>query len=359
MTVLVFAVVAGPWVGLISKAKGRLTIGDSGRLAAAWCVNGADIFNPVADPSIYHAGDASAHFKHAGTLLSREPIAFYYNDGIYGTLPQWYDASYWSDGLTPRFVLHDTLATVRRSMAALYRIADIHLQLLVFFAAPLLFGFAVRRKSLADPTLVGMALLALALIATYMTVLLEARYIVFSLTMLGALFAGSCVSSKLTDVKPFHIAVLLIAATVFLGQLQEVVAHRRELQQQNGIGPLGGIYDISVQSAGAALRAQFPEGSEVACMGGEACFKDPYWARYGGVRITGIIDTSHGLSIIAADGAASVDDDCFALDRHPDVLDVLREHKIRAIVARFDNETPCSTTWKKLGAGSSFYYRVL
>lgn len=359
MTILVFAVVAGPWIGAISRAKGRLTFGDSGRLTSAWVVNGADLFNPVNDPSIYHPGHASAHFKHAGTLLSRDPVSFYFNDGIYGTLPQWYDASYWEAGLSPRFVPHDTIAAIRRNMAALYRIADVHLQLVVFFCAPLLFGFALWRGSLTNPTLTGMAILAMALIAAYMTVLMEGRYIVFSLMMFAALFAGSCVSAKPANARSFHIAVLLIAATIFLGQLQDVVVHRRELQQKNGMNPLTGIYDISVQSAGAVLRSQFPEGSEVACMGGEACFKDPYWARYGGVRITGIIDTSHSVSISVADGAASVDSDCLAIERAPNVLNILREHQIRAIVTQFDNGKPCSTNWKKLGTGSSFYYRVL
>ena len=358
VTLLVFTVIAGPWIGLISKAKGRFTIGDSGRLAEAWCVNGADVFNPVNDPTIYHRGDAIAHFKHAGTLLSREPVAFYFNDGIYGTLPQWYDASYWFDGLTPRLVLHDTMAAVRRSMASLYQIADIHLQLLVFFAAPLLFGFGLRRKSLADPTLAGMGILAIALVATYMTVLLEGRYIAFSLMMLAALFAGSCISLKPALVKPFHIAVLLIAATILLGQLQEDVAHRRDLLRQHGTNPLTGTYNISVQSAGAELRSQLPERSEVACMGGEACFVDPYWARYGGVRITGIIDTSHSLSYTTG-GLVSTEDECVALERHPDLLDVLREHRIRAIVTRFDDNKPCSDDWKKLGAGTSFFYRIL
>ena len=122
------------------------------------------------------------------------------------------------------------------------------------------------------------------------------------------------------------------------------------------MNPLTGIYDLSVQSAGAALRLQLPVGSEVACMGSDVCYGvDSYWARYAGVRITGIIDTSHSIS----ETGANVNDDCSALERHPEVLDALRKHMIRAIVARFDDEPPCSTNWKKLGTGSSFYYRML
>jgi hypothetical protein len=359
VTVLVYAAVAGPWIGLISKARGRFTFGDSGRLNEAWFVNGADNFNPTTDPAIYHVHDARADFKHAGTLLSRDPVTFYFNDGIYGTLPEWYDGSYWFDGLAPRFVLHDTLATIRRSMTALYRIADVHLLILVLFAAPIAFGFGLRRRSSADPVLIAMALLALALVAAYMTVLLEGRYIVFSLMMLGALFAGSCVALKQTSVRSLHLAVLLIASTVLLSQLQDDIAHRRQLQQQNGVSPLSGIYDLSVQSAGADLRSLFPQGTEVACMGAEACFKDPYWARYGGVRITGILDTSHGLTTAVAGGAGSVDGDCIALEHHPDLLNLLRKHSIRAIVTQFDNGKPCSTAWKNLGNDSSFYYRGL
>ena len=359
IALVVYATVAGPWIMVISKAKGRFTFGDSGRLTTAWIVNGADVFNPVADPSVYHPGDAVAHFKHAGTLLSREPIASYYNDGIYGTMPQWYDASYWFDGLKPRFVVHDSVRAVRRSLAALYRIADIHLQLMVLFAVPICFSFVLRRRAFADSNLLAMAVVGLGLIAIYMTVLLEARYIVFALMMFGSLFAGSCISRKQSDTRSLHIAVLLVAATIFLGQLQAGVVHWRELKGKNGTSPLTGIYDVSVQSAGAVLRSQFPEGSEVACMGGEACFHDPYWARYGGVRITGIIDTSHSVSILVADGAASVDQDCVSLEQHPDILNILRQHSIRAIVTRFDNEQPCSNNWKKLGTGNTFYYRVL
>jgi hypothetical protein len=356
MTLLVFAVVAGPWIGLISKAKGRLTFGDVGRLAAAWFVNGADLFNPVADPTIYHAGDASTHFKHAGTVLSKDPVTFYFNGGIYGTLPQWYDGSYWSDGLMPRLVLRDILVAIRRNLVVLCRIAEIHLQLLVLFVAPIVAGFAFRRRSMADPVLIAMASVALALVVAYVAVYLEGRYIVFSMVMFGALFAGCSVvrPEKRAYVPSLHWTLLLITVTILLGQLQAGVINRRELKQTNGVDPFTGIYDISVQSAGAALHLQFPEGSEVACMGSDACFSDPYWARYAGVRITGIIDTSHSIS----EAPVTAAEDCLALEQHPNVLVVLREHNVRAIVTRFDHGQPCSTNWKKLGAGD-LYYRAL
>jgi hypothetical protein len=357
MTLLVFAAVAGPWIGLISKAKGRLTFGDSGRLNAAWFIDGADLLNPVADPTIYHVHDASAHFKHAGTLLSRDPVTFYFNDGIYGSLPQWYDGSYWSDGLVPRFVFRDTVAAIGRNLAVLYRIAVVHLQLPVLFAAPIVFGFALRRTSIADPVLITMAILALTLVAMYVLVYLEGRYIVFSMVMLGALFAGCSVVApeKRAYASPLHWTLMLITATILLGQLQADLINRRELKQKNGVDPLTGIYDLSVQSAGAALHLQFPEGSEVACMGSDACFGDPYWARYAGIRITGIIDTSHSIS----EAPVTAAEDCLALEQHPNVLVVLRERNVRAIVTRFSHEQPCSTNWKKLGGGGSFYYRTL
>ncbi|MDP9051756.1 MAG: hypothetical protein M3O31_13720 [Acidobacteriota bacterium] len=352
----VFALVAGPYIWQISADKGRLTIGDSGRLNTAWYVNGADRFNPISDLIIYHRHDAVGDFKHPGELLSPDPeVTYYGGDKVYGSTPQWDDFSYWSDGLHSRFVLGETLTTILRNTESLLLFTlPMRLQALLLLAVPICWGFTVRRQSLADPILLVLPLVALASIASLTLVHLETRYIAFSFMILGAVFAACSLSNHPSDEarRSLHLALVLASGLILVANLQTSM---RELKaaQKEGAHPLQGIYSAPVLSAGVHLASLYPRGTEVACLGDFACWEDPLWTEYARVKMTAIVETGPGAE------TKSADQGCRKLDQAPQVLDSLRQHNVRVIVGRFDKPFPCSSQWMPLEDSGQFFYLPL
>jgi hypothetical protein len=353
-SLLAFAFVSGPWIWQISKAMGHFSVGESGPLNTAWYINGSDRFNPVADVSLYHSGRAVAKFKHPGELLMNDPeITFFSFHTIPGSTPQWDNPSYWSDGLKSRFVPRQYAAELLNDARTFVHMAPTRLQFIVFLAVLPLFGFALSRRSIASPPFWAICIVALGVTGSYMLVYFEPRYVVFSWIAIAAIYAAGCLKTPHAAQSRFlFAAALTVAALVVLYGFQESL-QQFKVEQNNGDNPLSGIYDAPAFSAGAALASKFAPGAEVACVGDAACWSNPYWAKYGRVSITAIIETSNGWTVKDAETG------CAELQSHPLSLDILRKHNVRAIIGRFVKERPCSADWKPLGESNQFYYLPL
>jgi len=105
---LVFLVVAGPWIVGLSRAKNRITFGDSGKVNYVMWVNGAS-------PAYYFVtlGTAAGRYSHSLRQISSTPVIYEFASPVQGTLPIWYDASYWADGAVPRVLFRRQLAVVK------------------------------------------------------------------------------------------------------------------------------------------------------------------------------------------------------------------------------------------------------
>ena len=92
----VFLAVSAPFIVVISRSKGRLTIGDAGKINYAWDVNkSAPFFN-------WQGGDpVSGIPKHPTRKLLSVPTVYEFASPIGGSYPPHYDPSYWNDGLRP------------------------------------------------------------------------------------------------------------------------------------------------------------------------------------------------------------------------------------------------------------------
>src|SRR6266498_4000129 len=95
---LFFALVAGPYVAMLSLQKGRPTFGESGAINYIVNVNGGQF---------YISKNAGA--KHPIRELGIAPDAYEYVSPIAGTYPLWYDPSYWHEGILPHFDLKQQL----------------------------------------------------------------------------------------------------------------------------------------------------------------------------------------------------------------------------------------------------------
>jgi len=99
VAVVMFMAVSSPFLVALSRAKGRLTFGDSGRLNYAWYVTGVGYRHWQGEP----AGSGVA--RHPTRKVMAEPEVYEFGSPVGGTYPHWYDPSYWNEGLVPRFDL--------------------------------------------------------------------------------------------------------------------------------------------------------------------------------------------------------------------------------------------------------------
>lgn len=109
LAIVVFLAVSLPFVVTLSKAKGRLTYGDTGKL------NYARLVSP-GSPETNWQGDPSGGVPlHPTRKLLDHPPVFEFAGPVGGTYPPWYDPSYWSDGLHWRFRLRSQIRVLVQS----------------------------------------------------------------------------------------------------------------------------------------------------------------------------------------------------------------------------------------------------
>ena len=102
--IVVWLLFVGPWTLLLSRAAGRITFGDTGRLTYAWYVNNQDAPSLGGVPMGARTPRTEAILPHAG-VTGDAP----------GTDPMWFDPERWSEGLAPHFDVHDQLAALATS----------------------------------------------------------------------------------------------------------------------------------------------------------------------------------------------------------------------------------------------------
>ncbi len=97
LAVALFLLIAGPFVFAISRAKGRLTFGDSGNLNYLWSINRV--------PAPHWQGGLPGHGtpKHPTRRVFDTPPVYEFGDPVGGTYPVWYDPTYWYDGSVSHF----------------------------------------------------------------------------------------------------------------------------------------------------------------------------------------------------------------------------------------------------------------
>jgi hypothetical protein len=113
VSLLVFLLIASPLLVILSRAKGRFTFGDSGRINYIWHVDGV--------PRMYWQGDypGSGTPTHPPRLIHTNPAIYEFGGSFAATFPPWYEPSYWYDGMKAHFGL-------RKQVRALIEAAGIY-----------------------------------------------------------------------------------------------------------------------------------------------------------------------------------------------------------------------------------------
>lgn len=268
---ILFLAFSAPFIIALSRQKGRLTFGDSGKIAYAAMVN------PEAPPTHWQGDlEGSGTPKHATRKILDDPPVFEFAQPVGGTFPPWYDPSYWNDGLKGTFRLRAQIRVLIQSARNYTQMLLGQLGLLTGIAIFLLWGGRPTRKAIAHNwPLIAIAILSLGL---YSIVLVRTRYVgAFLVFFFMAILAGI----RLPRNSPAPI-VRCVALGVMAGMLFSIAANLAETAYMAVT-----VYSLPTQKdqlkAAAGLQSMgLHAGDPVAVIGDG---RRDYWARLGRFKI--------------------------------------------------------------------------
>jgi 4-amino-4-deoxy-L-arabinose transferase-like glycosyltransferase len=184
--IFIFLAVSAPWFIGLSRAKGRLTFGDSARWNYIVQVNGAS-----QDWYLQTLGTASGHYTHPIRKIFDAPPTYEFATPVKGTLPVWYDPSYWAEGAVPRFSLKAQLKTIHRWLT-FYLVLFFNSQSALFVGFVVLCFMAGRDRFVQQiMARWPVWLIGLAGLGMYALVHAERRYVAVFFTLIWVgLFSG-------------------------------------------------------------------------------------------------------------------------------------------------------------------------
>jgi hypothetical protein len=166
LTLAVFIIVTGPYIGLLSRTKKHWTFGDASSINYAVHVN-------QALPLPFWTGDfpPGSVAKRLVRQIMNHPTIYEFDRDIPASFPLWYDPAYWMDGLRPRFSVRDHLSAWRGHLNEYTRLL-FYEQISLWTGTLILFGMARRWKRLIKhgwpllvPALIGFGIFAPVLMA--------------------------------------------------------------------------------------------------------------------------------------------------------------------------------------------------
>ena len=336
-----FSMIAVPYIAFLSREKGRITCGDSGRYNLIWAVNGI---------TRYHwqggAGSNGAPL-HPTRQLSDSPQVYEFATPVYGTYPPWYDPTYWNEGASVQYRPADFLRAAITN-------ARIYFYLFHHRQTPLICGFLIlfllipKREFLKKLSSIG-ALVAFSIFpfAMYLMVVVDVRYIGAFVTLLWTvLFAAAVWSAR--DLSPRIVSVICGATAAMMvieallvavptpplngGQDRDAPPPFRNAQQQ-----------IALCLEKSGIRP----GDSAAIIG----YDLPYdWARLARVRIVAQIFPSGGLYDAQSEISRAAE--------WGRARDILSKTAARFVISPAIPGIVDQPGWERVGATQAFIYRL-
>ncbi len=268
LAALTFALVAGPFVFALSKAKHRFTYGDVGKIAYAMVVS------PIQQPFSWQGENSTGTPKHPVRRILSSPQVIEFATPIAGAYPPVYDLSYWLEGVKTHFNLRGQIRIFRQSIGTFFLIFLIQVE----FATGVLVLLLCKERwgeciaSIADlwPVWLPPAIACVA----YSFVLVENRYVAPFLPFLWLAAFAAVLSFPSAASQRVRIAVIvgvlsitgIKTAKYFLSDLA-VMSHQENTNWQ-----------VAQNLRNIGLKP----GERVAVIAGKA---EAHWARLAEVKI--------------------------------------------------------------------------
>jgi hypothetical protein len=274
----VFLLIAALFFVPMSKIKGHLSFGDSGRINYAWWVLDARMF-----PSHPEGSPELGVPKHPFRLLVKDPAIYEYRDTVGGTYPGWFDPAYWYEGIKLHLDLKRWVDNVEADAQEYGQIYQPELGLLVCLVA--LFMAGIRRPHVFRISLLPYSILIPALAGLTMFGLshVQNRYVgpLIALLWIG-LFSGVRLPSDEHSQRRIRALVLILLIGPIFHLMRVCAATiRRGVREQTMFGnPPGG--PLYWQVAQGLREAGLKDGDWVGSLYDSY---SGYWARLARVRI--------------------------------------------------------------------------
>lgn len=319
-----FLLVSTPFAVALSRAKGRLTFGDTGKVA---------YFNQVTPIPLGET--TSSKFTHRPLRLFDEPPVYTYVTPFTSTYPAWYDPSYWLEGVKPHFVLRDQLRALARAFSNYFRILSTEKQWIAGWLA-LVFLAGDWRKTLKLFSKVWfMWLPSAAALALYAFVLVEPRYVAVGLAIACLALFAVVPWSRINTTRVGVAVVLAISGTTGLALLKEGLTNLAVCLQP--------ARNVQWEVAQGLLKMGLAPGNQVAFLG-HTTVAD-YWAHLAGLGVTADIPLEAMQSYWLA-----------SPEKRNQIASRLHEHGIKALVTAGTPLVPAN--WRSIG-NTGYYVQAL
>ncbi|HYB60236.1 MAG TPA: hypothetical protein VEH50_02045 [Methylomirabilota bacterium] len=332
LALVMFGLAASPWLATLSKAEGRLTFGDSGRLSYAWYAN-----DPA--PSSWSGPEASKRSMtvHGLRILSLSPPVEAFASHLEGTYPPWYDPNYWSGPTHPRFEWRGQLRALEAGLAEYFRLLSAEKGIAVGLLA--LFLFSGRRRDLCRELgfVWPLWLPAVATLALYSLVLVESRYVGTAIVVLWCcLFAAIRMPQSDASQNVWMAVLLAVTLSIVVTLAAQFVGDISATAKRQD--------NVQWRVAQELMQLGVKEGSDVAILGKEKA--SDYWAHLAGDTVVADIPAEGVPDYWGADS-----------DKRAEILNLLMQASATAIVTRFPPPASQAKDWQSLG--STGYYAIV
>jgi hypothetical protein len=322
----VFLLVSAPFIFALSKAKGRFTFGDTGKLGYAALVS-------PQTPQIHWQGEpaGSGIPKHATRKLQDNPPVFEFGEPVKGTYPPWDDPSYWNDGVQWHFRVRSQLRVLFESALGYEKLI---LGELGIVAGALVFifmgGEATRRAIASNWWLLAAALLSLA---AYSPILVITRYVGGSIVLLWvAVFAGI----RLPKERDLEGVSKAVAAAVALTICLSIAGHFIDTLYTNATVGIDPSSKDEVEAAAGLVNLGLQAGDRVSVIGYGILH---HWARLGRFKI---------VSEVISHDRANNEFWSLPAEKRDSACESLRSTGAKAVVAWDPPSSKLDARWKRV-----------
>jgi len=346
LALLVFLAVSAPFVVALSRAKHRLTIGDTGRLNYAWHVNGTT-------PFIHWQGEPEGHGTpaHPTRKLFDSPALYEFDSPVAGTYPPWYDPTYWYEGVHARPSLSRQLKAVARNVLLAYQFLFYRFFPGAVAAALFILFYTSRRaREVVREVAAYGFLIAPALVASacYLLIHFEQRYFAPFVVITGMSLFASVRLPRTDDARRLTTALVIFTVATFALSLGYYSARDLYSSVRDLAPGRAARVDVQWQVAEELRRMGVAPGERVASIGNTMFHA---WPRLARVRVVAEISTRTGGDVEkfwAGDAALKAQ-----------VLETFARTGARVIVAEGIPQWASGTEgWQRVGA-THFYVYVL
>lgn len=279
VTAVSFAVLAIPWIAVLSVDTQRLTFGESGRLNYLWATGEAPM------PPYLSGDPGSERLLHVPVKISQHPPAYTFLSPVPGTLPLWYDPGYWYRGVTVDRAIADQVGGAMRKMWK-YVVAAL------VAAAALVLALNALRPSQLSPRALARSLRFLApvliAIGLYLLIHVRARYIGGHLAILAIGLISMVALPTRRRWRALHLSTAIAAGVIMLLAMGATMRAAAVPESPGAAASRG-----HVEAALALQELGFDNGDRAAVLGGRLAPLTAYWALLADMKVIGLVTHPH------------------------------------------------------------------